>query len=99
MDVDALEEIAGKQYGVLPRWKEVLWDIVYEHKGVKLFPELHFRTEAYPSPDNLVNLEKYQAFIRVDQARNVRKFKTVLRHYGISSPYFSCRCRSILDVW
>jgi hypothetical protein len=63
--VSALSEIAHKTYGVIPVWRDFLWDKPHQHKGVRLFPDIEFREDPYPSVQQLVKLPPFAAFCRV----------------------------------
>jgi hypothetical protein len=57
--------------------KKVYVDPMYGTEYAPLFGEWEFKTENFPTVDDLMNLPDYQAYCRVTRASNVRKFQTV----------------------
>jgi hypothetical protein len=76
----ALKEIVHKEFGRNDRLKKLYKEIFgySAYEGERLFPDMEFVEQVWPTVDHLINLPRFTAFIRVDQAYNVRRFHTIL---------------------
>lgn len=72
LSLDVVKELTMKRYG---RLNEEFRD-VFDAKGERLFPDMVFTTVTTPNPGDLTDLERFQAYCKVDRTSNVSRFTT-----------------------
>jgi hypothetical protein len=73
--VDALSEIAHKEFGKIQSWRDSS-GILHEDKGTRLFRDIEFKEQEFPTYKEFADLETHHAFIRIDRGSEVYKVET-----------------------